>query len=61
MTEDQKLRLITGGEKLLGESDPNTVLGLALVKSFMLCNREDKLKIIQFANQLASSGRLDDD
>jgi hypothetical protein len=58
MSNDSSFTGITGDEKPseeTGESDD--LLGLKLLKAFLLLNRKDKLEVIHFVSQLASSRR----
>jgi hypothetical protein len=58
MNEDQ----ISSGEKSSAEdrSDHDAVLGLELIKGFQRLDINDKLKVIEIVNELASSRRSDE-
>ena len=55
MSDEPKLSLNTDNETSSDDIDPDAVLGLALIKAFRLLKREERMKVIQYANQLASS------
>jgi hypothetical protein len=63
MSEDPNFKLISGGKKPFDDdaNDAEALLGLALMKGFMLLRREQKLQVIQLVNQLASSAGSNDD
>jgi len=64
MSEDHPtFKSIHGGKTRSeeGEDDSEATLGLALMKSFLRLDREQKLQVIQFVNELASSPRPNED
>jgi hypothetical protein len=58
MTNDPNFRIISSSEKSSEKiSEPDVALSVELLRRFQCLNRKDKLEVIQFASQLASSPR----
>jgi hypothetical protein len=55
--------VISGGRAPSDEdgNDSDAALGLALIKGFLLLNREQKLQVIQLVTELASSSRSNEE